>query len=117
MRKEAVPIELHQSLIRLLDTLVVLDHLKDMKTSISQDFARYKRVSGANPPLEVLEELRALQGFLSSPDPRKLKGFILSTLREELQRVNGHEKALLDLVQLALSSLDPAEPFQQVLTQ
>jgi len=63
-----------------------------------------------------MEELKTLQIFLSNPDPRKVKGFILLSLREELQRVSGHEKAVLDLVQLALASLDPACAFHQSLT-
>jgi cytoplasmic FMR1 interacting protein len=104
--KEAVPEGIHASLLRLMDTLLILDTLKDLKTCLQKDFSRYKRVVGAHPSIEILEEVTQLQTFLSNPDPRKAKNYILLSLRDEVKRVNGHENVLLDGLEYAMDALE-----------
>ena len=95
------------SLIKLMDILLILDNLKDMKTCLQKDFSRYKRVIGAHPPMDLLEEINSLQLFISNPDPKKAKNFIFHTLREEVKRVVNHEKIIIDIIELAIDTLDP----------
>lgn len=120
VNKEQVPEGIHFSLVKLLDVLIKLDYLKDTKGSLQKDFSRYKRVVGSQPSIEVLEELSQLQSFLSSPDPRKSKGYIFTTLRDDVKRVRGHENILLTAIELAMESLEdlaymlPDEKFRLV---
>lgn len=104
--KEVVPDAIHWSLIKVLDTLVKLDNLKDIKTCLQLDFARYKRVVGANPSIEIMEEQAQLQTFLSNPDPRKSKNYIFTTLRDEVKRISGHENVLLDIIDSTMDQID-----------
>lgn len=106
--KEAVPEGVHASLVRLMDVLLTLDCLKDLKTCLQKDFSRYKRVVGAHPSIEILEEVTQLQTFLSNPDPRKAKNYIFLSLRDEVKRVNGHENILLDGLEYAMDALERA---------
>ncbi len=66
-----VPEGVCYSLICLLDVLVKLDSLKDMKASIKNDFSRYRRaLSGQQAAVsnvgaaELMEEQMQLQPFL-----------------------------------------------------
>jgi cytoplasmic FMR1 interacting protein len=97
---------LYLLLIRLLDLLVKLDNLKDMKASVLNDFARYKRALGAKMSPENVEEVTLLQSFLSSFDVKKSKNFIFSTLRDEVKRVRGHEEVLGEVLDHCLHYLD-----------
>jgi cytoplasmic FMR1 interacting protein len=97
---------LYLLLIRLLDLLVKLDNLKDMKASVLNDFARYKRALGAKMSSENVEEVTLLQSFLSSFDVKKSKNFIFSTLRDEVKRVRGHEDVLQEVLDHCLQYLD-----------
>jgi len=103
--KEVVPQAFHLALVKLMDTILILDNLKDIKTCLHMDFSRYKRVVGAHPSIEILEEISQLQAFLSNPDPRKAKNYVFLSLRDEVKRVNGHENIFLDALELILSTL------------
>lgn len=61
------------AMIKLLDLLIKIDNLKDIKASIKSDFSRYKRAFGSKVAPEALEEIMKLQDFLSSPDTKKAK--------------------------------------------
>jgi cytoplasmic FMR1 interacting protein len=76
-------------MLKLLDVLLQLDHLKNVKASIPNDFSWYKRtftqVSATWPDTDVMrEELDDLQIFLST------RWTILLNLQAEIFRVNGY---------------------------
>ena len=118
--KEIVPEGVYLSLVKLMDILLILDNLKDIKTCLQKDFSRYKRVVGAHPSIEILEEIQQLQTFVSNPDPRKSKHFVFLSLRDEIKRVNGHENVFLDCLEVVMNTLDrnlyvtPDELFRMV---
>lgn len=115
--KEVTPSELNFSLLRLLDILIILDHLRDMKLScLSTDYARYKRAAGSQSPLDISEDIASLGVFLSHSDPKNNKGFIFRHLRSELKRIGGHEKIILDTAELAADTLDADSEFHQYFT-
>lgn len=96
-------------LTHIIDMLVTLDALKDMKACLQNDFARYKR-SFANIRNDIedsdtiADNVHNLQMFLGNPQqPHDL---ILSSLRSEVQKVPGFEDALLMLIEHCLDSLD-----------
>eukprot|EP01034_Spumella_vulgaris_P022832 gene22832-29006_t len=104
--KELIPEGIYFSLIKLMDILLILDNLKDIKTCLQKDFSRYKRVLGAHPSIEIIEELNSLQLFLSNPDPKKSKNYIFSSLRSEVKRINNHENIVIEMLELANDTLE-----------
>ncbi|KAK6243411.1 hypothetical protein QUC31_009820 [Theobroma cacao] len=93
------------SMLKLLDVLVQLDHLKNAKASIPNDFSWYKRtftqVSVQWPDTDSMrEELDDLQIFLSS------RWAILLNLHVEMFRVNNVEDILQVLIVFAVESLE-----------
>lgn len=111
-REKVVPEGLHVAMIKLIDILLKLDSLKDMKASLNNDFTRFKRAVRAAAKdvglrLEVLEALQAeLQPFINNVDPRKAKMWIYHTLRAEVKRVIGHEEVLVEVLEQATHSLE-----------
>lgn len=130
------------SLIRLIDLLLKIDNLKDMKAAIKNDFSRYKRAVGAlqnssnanssgnssggniggiaASMAEIIEEQMQVQTFINNPDPAKDKNYIFVTLREDIKRVNGHENVLIQILNHALFLIygghyvTPNEKFQLI---
>ncbi|XVF06486.1 hypothetical protein REPUB_Repub06bG0052400 [Reevesia pubescens] len=93
------------SMLKLLDVLVQLDHLKNAKASIPNDFSWYKRtftqVSIQWPDTDSMrEELDDLQIFLST------RWAILLNLHVEMFRVNSVEDILQVLIVFAVESLE-----------
>ncbi|KAM1410307.1 hypothetical protein ACFX2I_010586 [Malus domestica] len=93
------------SMLKLLDTLVQLDHLKNAKASIPNDFSWYKRtftqVSVQWHDTDTMrEELDDLQIFLST------RWAILLNLHVEMFRVNNVEDILQVLIVFAVESLE-----------
>ncbi|KAJ4721132.1 Protein PIR [Melia azedarach] len=93
------------SMLKLLDVLVQLDHLKNAKASIPNDFSWYKRtftqVSGQWQDTDSMrEELDDLQIFLST------RWAILLNLHVEMFRVNNVEDILQVLIVFAVESLE-----------
>ncbi|KAE9593543.1 hypothetical protein Lalb_Chr18g0044191 [Lupinus albus] len=93
------------SMLKLLDVLVQLDHLKNAKASIPNDFSWYKRtftqVSGQWQDTDSMrEELDDLQIFLST------RWAILLNLHVEMFRVNNVEDILQALIVFAVESLE-----------
>lgn len=111
-RDKVVPEGLHVAMIKLIDILLKLDSLKDMKAGLNNDFTRFKRAirAAANDlgsRLSSLEALQAeLQPFISNGDPRKTKMWIYHTLRAEVKRVIGHEEVLVEVLEQATYSLE-----------
>lgn len=93
------------SMLKLLDVLVQLDHLKNAKASIPNDFSWYKRtftqVSVQWQDTDSMrEELDDLQIFLST------RWAILLNLHVEMFRVNNVEDILQVLIIFAVESLE-----------
>ena len=112
-RLKVVPEGLYGALIKVIDLILKLDNLKDMKASLNNDFARYKRALGAlsnNPNMSMspgmMEEQVELQNFLSNQDPRKAKQYIFLTLRDELKRIMFHEEVLTEILEQALDHME-----------
>lgn len=106
---------LYDSLIQVIDLLLILDALKDMKSCLNNDFSQYKRYvvhlcssfpsflsflfifslfsafSQVRGELEnsdaVSDEIQKLQMFLGNPSIPK--GLIMHNLRDSIHRVNG----------------------------
>uniref|UniRef100_A0A803L558 CYRIA/CYRIB Rac1 binding domain-containing protein n=1 Tax=Chenopodium quinoa TaxID=63459 RepID=A0A803L558_CHEQI len=93
------------SMLKLLDVLVQLDHLKNAKASIPNDFSWYKRtftqVSVQWQDTDSMrEELDDLQIFLST------RWAILLNLHVEMFRVNNVEDILQALIVFTVESLE-----------
>ncbi|GAB2218527.1 hypothetical protein Droror1_Dr00001754 [Drosera rotundifolia] len=93
------------SILKLLDVLLQLDHLKNAKASIPNDFSWYKRtftqVSAQWQDIDSMrEELDDLQIFLST------RWAILLNLHVEMFRVNNVEDILQILIVFAIESLE-----------
>ncbi|GAB2287173.1 hypothetical protein Dimus_021557 [Dionaea muscipula] len=93
------------SILKLLDVLLQLDHLKNAKASIPNDFSWYKRtftqVSAQWHDTDSMrEELDDLQIFLST------RWAILLNLHLEMFRVNNVEDILQVLIVFAVESLE-----------
>ncbi|XLT67252.1 hypothetical protein HN873_023691, partial [Arachis hypogaea] len=93
------------SMLKLLDVLVQLDHFKNAKASIPNDFSWYKRtftqVSGQwQDTNSMREELDDLQIFLST------RWAILLNLHVEMFRVNNLEDILQVLIVFVVESLE-----------
>ncbi|XP_010549637.1 PREDICTED: protein PIR [Tarenaya hassleriana] len=93
------------SMLKLLDVLVQLDHLKNAKASIPNDFSWYKRtftqVSAQWQDTDTMrEELDDLQIFLST------RWAILLNLHVEMFRVNNVEDILQVLIVFIVESLE-----------
>lgn len=106
---ELIPEGIYLSVIKLADIMLILDTLKDIKTCFKNDFSRYKRVVGAHPSIEILEEISQLQTFYSNPDPRKATHYLFFNLRDEVKRVNGHEIIFLDILELTMKIFEKNE--------
>jgi cytoplasmic FMR1 interacting protein len=106
LNKETIPEGIYISIIKLMDVILILDQLKDLKTCLQKDFSRYKRVVGQHPSIEIIEELQQLQLFLSNPEPKKAKFNVFLNVRDEVKRVNGHENVFLDALELAFAGLE-----------
>eukprot|EP00249_Psilotum_nudum_P020261 c27628_g3_i1 orf=83-4003(+) len=93
------------SMLKLLDVLVQLDHLKNAKSSIPNDFSWYKRtftqISTQWQDIDSMrEELDDLQIFLST------RWAILSNIQVELFRVNNVEDILQVLILFCVETLE-----------
>lgn len=89
-----------------IDLIVKLDFLKDARSSLTNDFTRYKRTKqlvsvniSTEEKMNLDEELVKLQMFLSNPDPRKAKHYIFLTLRDEIKKIACHEDVLVQILE------------------
>ena len=103
-RGKVVPARVFECLLSLLDMLIKLDSLKDMKTSLLNDFAIYKRAYAKCKAILQSEELSALEPELHKlqmfmANPRCAKGLILFNLKAKVQGVDGHEEVTLTVIE------------------
>ncbi|CAM9167660.1 unnamed protein product, partial [Phaeothamnion confervicola] len=112
-KKKVVPEGLYDALIAAVDLLQRIDHIKDSKACLTNDFSRYKRaltvVRGALPDGEALmKESQQMQLFLGNV--KYPKNLIFNTLRDAVKRVAGHEEVLLRMLAQAMERIE-AERF------
>ncbi len=111
-------------MLQMIDMLVVLDALKDMKASLLNDFSRYKRcaraaaaagLTGWRRVCSAFQSIRAelenadaifgdinnLQMFLGNP--KQPHNLIMAHLKEDLQKVPGYDEVLFLLLEPALN--------------
>ena len=100
---------LYQSVLAMLDVLLLLDALKDMKTCLLNDFSRYKRaftpIKATLSDSDLLsDEIHQLQMFLSFPSsPHNLLYFHLKT---DIQKLPSHDLTLCNMLSFACEQLD-----------
>ena len=85
-RQKVVPEGLYTALIRMIDVMLKMDNLKDMKACLNNDFSRYKRALGEDTD----DEFRR---FISNE-----KQVIFTNLRAEVKGITGHEEVLLEIL-------------------
>ncbi|CAH1268701.1 CYFIP1, partial [Branchiostoma lanceolatum] len=81
----------------------VLDALKNMKSSVKNDYAQYRRAAGflkkmADP--QSIQESQNLSMVLANHDK------ITNTLKEKLETIPGYEEILADVINICLTYLD-----------
>ena len=112
-REKVVPEGLYVNIIKLMDLMLKLDNLKDMKACLNNDFSRYKRAVGAlvnqgggGANTVLLDEQALLQPFINNVDPRKAKQWIYQTYRAEIKRIPNHEDVLIEVLDQATYNLE-----------
>ena len=101
-----VPCEaLYVQLLHSLDTMAVLDALKDTKACLNNDFSTYKRAFAhcrADIPdaEQITTENNLLQPFLAN------QKVMLTSLRTAVQRVPGFDNIVADMATLAIEHLE-----------
>jgi len=108
-RQKIVPEGLYSALIKVVDLLQKLDNLKDMKASLCNDFARFRRAfGGIQDSLHdgdvISDQVRDIQMFLSNP--QYPKNFIFHKLRENVKRIAGHEDILIEMLLQCVDHLE-----------
>mmetsp|Transcript_22337 Transcript_22337/g.32537 ORF Transcript_22337/g.32537 Transcript_22337/m.32537 type:complete len:1588 (+) Transcript_22337:206-4969(+) len=93
-RTKVVPEGLYVAMIKVVDLLVKLDNLKDMKACLNNDFSRYKRALGATTEDEFKK-------FISNE-----KQIIFNTLRQEVKQIMGHEDVLIEILEQVTYNLE-----------
>lgn len=88
-------------LVQIIDMLIVLDALKDMKACLQNDFSRYKRAFASirgdlNDADVISEEIHNLQMFLGNPQhPHHL---IIYHLKSDIHKISGFDDVLVLLL-------------------
>ena len=93
----------------VIDLLVKLDALKDMKACLQNDFSRYKRsfssIRGEMPNADqISEEIQNLQMFLCNPE--KPHDYIIWRLKTELFKIGGFDDVLIQLLEHCYEALE-----------
>lgn len=84
-------------LVQMIDMLTILNAIKDMKSSLQNDFARYKRVFNSirgqlDDADQLADEILRIQAFLGNLNA------ISSELRKEIQKTANYEDYLIPLM-------------------
>lgn len=106
---EIVPEILYGSMISLLDILFKLDSLRDLKTSVKTDFAKYKQLLGSNISQNDGDELNELQKFFSNP--KYPTQYCIRSLKDKLKKIRGNESILVEILQFAINSIERKQYF------
>ncbi|CAH1268673.1 CYFIP1 [Branchiostoma lanceolatum] len=88
---------------KFINMFAVLDALKNMKSSVKNDYAQYRRAAGflkkmADP--QSIQESQNLSMVLANHDK------ITNTLKEKLETIPGYEEILADVINICLTYLD-----------
>ena len=86
-REKVVPEGLYTAMIRMIDVMLKLDNLKDMKACLNNDFSRYKRALGEDTD----DKFRK---FISNE-----KQVIFNNLRDQIKQISGHEDVLFEILE------------------
>jgi len=105
--KKITPNLVYERLIMLIEVLVRLDNLKDIKSSVLNDFAAYKRsmaiVRDTLDDEDYDQEVKKLQFFLAHP--KSPKSAMFYELSNKVQRIMGYESVLKQLLRYVRESL------------
>ncbi|XP_072014112.1 cytoplasmic FMR1-interacting protein 1-like [Amphiura filiformis] len=88
---------------KVINMFVVLDALKDIKSSINNDYSAYKRGAQVVRVLDspdALQESHAMVTFLAN------KSEIAKTLKKKLGEVEGYDEILADIINLCATMYD-----------
>ncbi|CAM9522542.1 unnamed protein product, partial [Chrysoparadoxa australica] len=103
--KKVLPEDLIMQLSAVVDMVCCLDHVKDTKACLINDFTRYKRaMSSAGQHLDE-NSLAHVQKFLGTKD------VIFTGLIQAIKLVPCHEEVILQMLLLAMGRLDSLEFF------
>jgi cytoplasmic FMR1 interacting protein len=110
-QKSPIPSETFSSLVKIIDLLLKLDNLKDMKACLQNDFSFYKRsfqhVRKEMPEDEadqISAEVHNLQMFLGNP--AHPKSLIFHNLKTAVKRIPNHQDVLISMLTKVLQNLD-----------
>jgi cytoplasmic FMR1 interacting protein len=110
-QKRAVqPQALLDELLRVFHTFLLVDSVKDMKVSLTNDFSRYKRsFASIRGDLENADEIGAgvheLQMFLSNP--AQAHNLLMHNVRTEVhKKISGYEDVVIALIIHAVEAVE-----------
>ena len=93
--RKLVPESLYDTLIRMLDVFVKLENLKDIKSSLSLDYAHYRRALGGGQTFDRTHTFLVTE-----------KEAIFKNLRTEVKNIAGHEEVLLEILNQLLFNVE-----------
>ncbi|XP_074651924.1 cytoplasmic FMR1-interacting protein 2-like isoform X2 [Tubulanus polymorphus] len=83
------------TLAKFLNMFAVLDELKNMKASVKNDYAAYRRAAQF---LKVMSDMQAIQESQSLSMLLATQNKVRDSLKENLQQITGYEELLADIV-------------------
>lgn len=114
-RKDFVSEAYLLTLGKLINMFAVLDELKNMKSSVKNDYSAYRRytlasvifrgkiimfVCRAAQFLKVMQDSKALQESQNLSMFLATQNRIRHSLKEELQKIEGHDELLMDIINI-----------------
>jgi hypothetical protein len=109
-KREVVPSQIKERAVQLVDMLVQLDNLKDMKASILNDFSSFKRcLKGIEDDIDPVkveqynDMVRKLGMFLA--DPNNSKSIMFHKTRQKVQSVQDYDIPLVILCEFCRKRL------------
>lgn len=88
---------------KLINMFAVLDELKNMKSSVKNDYSTYRRAAQF---LKVMSDSKALQESQNLSMFLATQNRIRTTLKENLQQIDGYGELLADVVNLSQHHYD-----------
>lgn len=98
-RKDFVSEAYLLTLGKFINMFAVLDELKNMKSSVKNDYATYRRAAQF---LKVMADSQALQESQNLSMFLATQNKIRDTLKESLEKIQGYEELLADVVNIAV---------------
>ena len=99
------PVGLYWVMVQLMDTLFVLDCMKDQRQTLKNDFNRFKQAAQMTKKFSI-ESYSDVENFLSSKDLRKNRNMTLWTLRERFHQVRQSDRVLSSLLNFSIDKLE-----------